>query len=366
MSEKKGFDPPIEPVPAGVMQGETPLQALAHSGPLPATRMRSIERFPYYTAFPFGWYRGADSEALEVGQVKALRFLNRDLVVWRDQDGNAHVMDAYCAHLGAHLGYGGRVEGCELICPFHWWRWDGNGHNTRIPYESGRNPAARIRSYPCIDRNGFVLFWYHPQSEAPLWEIPEIECFENPAWTPYRRFRWEMRAPWQEFAENGPDFIHLRSVHGAAAIPEVERYECEGYETRLRSRVDFDTPRGVQRGRIDSDAWGPGFALARFSGIIDACFVAASTPIDFETTEVTHSYSIRKLGEDTESRARTQRVGDALIRDLVKQVEEDLVILDRKIFQPQPRLCAADGPILQFRKWAQQFYLEGDPRAVNR
>jgi hypothetical protein len=93
---------------------------------------------------------------------------------------------------------------------------------------------------------------------------------------------------------------------------------------------------------------------------------AASTPIDFETTEVTHSYSIRKLGDDDASLAKTQRVGDALIRDLVKQVEEDLVILDRKICQPQPQLSEADGPIVQFRKWAKQFYLEGDPRAVNR
>ena len=48
------------------------------------------------------------------------------------------------------------------------------------------------------------------------------------------------------------------------------------------------------------------------------------------------------------------------------EVEEDLVILDRKIFQAQPRLSEADGPIVEFRKWAKQFYLEGDPRAVNR
>ena len=366
MSEEGPVRPPISSVTDRIMQGQTPLQAVGRSGDLPATRMRSIERFPYYTAFPFGWYRASHSEDLAAGEVKALRFLNRDLVAWRGEDGAAHVMDAYCAHLGAHLGYGGRVEGCELVCPFHWWRWDGEGRNTRIPYDGSQNRAARIPAYPTIDRNGSVLFWYHPLGEAPLWEIPEIECFDNPDWTPYQRFRWEMRAPWQEFAENGPDYVHLRTVHGSVTIPEVERYECEGYQTKLRSRVDFDTPRGAQQGRIDSDAWGPGFALARFSGIIDACFVAASTPIDFETTEVTHSYSIRKLGEDAEALAKTQRVGDALIRDLVKQVEEDLVILDRKIFQAQPRLSEADGPIVEFRKWAKQFYLEGDPRAVNR
>ena len=58
-------------------------------------------------------------------------------------------------------------------------------------------------------------------------------------------------------------------------------------------------------------------------------------------------------------------VGDALIRDLVKQEEEDIVIFDHKIYQPRPRLSPADGPITRFREWAAQFYLEGDPRGVN-
>ena len=50
----------------------------------------------------------------------------------------------------------------------------------------------------------------------------------------------------------------------------------------------------------------------------------------------------------------------------MKQVEEDIVIFEHKISQPKPKLSAADGPILQFRKWAEQFYLDGDPRGVNR
>ena len=37
-----------------------------------------------------------------------------------------------------------------------------------------------------------------------------------------------------------------------------------------------------------------------------------------------------------------------------------------KIFQTQPRLSRADGPIVQFREWAARFYTAGDPRAVNR
>ena len=32
----------------------------------------------------------------------------------------------------------------------------------------------------------------------------------------------------------------------------------------------------------------------------------------------------------------------------------------------RPKLSPADGPIPQFRKWAEQFYLGGDPRGINK
>ena len=364
--EARDLRAPMDKVLDRVMEGETPLQAVKHKLERPVRSLRSIERFPYYTSFPFAWYRAAFSEDVVVGDVKPIRYLNRDLIVWRGEDGAPHVMDADCPHLGAHIGVGGRVRGCEIVCPFHWWQFDGEGRNTLIPYDGGRNPAARIHTYPTVERNGYVLFWYHPTGEPPLWEIPELEDCASDAYTGYDRYTWSIAIPWQEFAENGPDFIHLRTVHGSVDVPELERLSYEGYTTQLRSKVNFDTPRGPQAGRIDTDGWGPGFSIARFSGIIDAFFVGASTPIDFETLEVTHSYKVRKLGTTPELLERTERVGRALVRDLVKQVEEDIVIFEHKISQPKPKLSAADGPILQFRKWAEQFYLDGDPRGVNR
>lgn len=349
-----------------VMNGESPLQVLARRGELPATRLRSLERFPYYTGFPFGWYRAAFSEDLPAGSVLPLHFLNRELVAWRGEDGAAHVVDAHCPHLGAHLGYGGRVEGCRIVCPFHWWEFDADGANALVPYEGKPNPSARLRGYPTRDVNGLVLFWYHPLGHPPDFEVPALDACTARGWTEYRRFTWHVRAPWQELAENGPDFIHLRTVHGAVDVPELETYELDGPCQRLRARVNFDTPRGPQPGRIDTDGWGPGFSVARFSGIIDACFVAASTPVDFEITEVTHSYRVKHLGDDAAALERTRRVGDALIRELVTQEEEDIVIFDHKICQPRPRLSPADGPIVRFREWARQFYVPGDPRGTNR
>jgi len=364
MREPTGKPTPAARVTDRVMRGETPLQALARQPRSESgSALRSIERFPYYTAYPFGWYRACHAEDLPRGSVLPLRYLGRDLVAWRGEDGAPHVMDAYCPHLGAHLGYGGRVEGCELVCPFHWWRFGADGANTSVPYDGTRHPNARIPAYPTIERAGVVLFWYHPRGEAPLWEIPQLDVPAR-GWTPYDRGLWKVRCPWQEMAENGPDFIHLRTVHGAADVPELESYELEGFGATLRSRVNFATPRGPQTGRIDTDSWGPGFSLARFTGILDACFVSAQTPIDFEWTEVSFNYTFR-LGEGADA-TRAARLGAALITDLKRQEEEDILIFDHKIYQSTPRLSRADGPIARFRRWAAQFYVDGDPRAINR
>jgi hypothetical protein len=158
-------------------------------------------------------------------------------------------------------------------------------------------------------------------------------------------------------AENGPDYVHLRTVHGAADVPELESWETDGHMVRLRSRQAFTTPRGATTGRIDVDSYGPGFSIGHFSGIVDTCMVAMATPIDFEHLESHKAYLVRSVG-DAE---KTSKVGDALVADLKKQMLEDMVIWEHKVYLERPALADADGPFTKFRKWAAQFYVRGDP-----
>jgi hypothetical protein len=210
------------------------------------------------------------------------------------------------------------------------------------------------------------MFWYHPTGAPPAWDVPEIPELSDPRWADEFRAEWDVRCPWQEMAENGPDYVHLKTVHGAASVPEVESLEYEGPCSRLRSKVSFATPRGPQEGRIDTDSWGPGFAIARFSGITPALFVNLTTPIDWELTRSIKLYRVERRGDSDDDRARVQRVGEALVRDLRKQMEEDIVIFDHKIWVDPPALAPDDGPIIRFRKWASQFYVDGDPVAAGR
>src|SRR3954468_13984895 len=127
-----------------------------------------MARFPF--PIPFGWFQVGFPGDLAPGEVTALEYWGRELVLWRDAAGAFHLQDAYCPHLGAHLAYGGTVDGDALQCPFHGRRLDGAGVGQKLPYRQRTNRKAKLRTYPVIERNGFVLAWYHPDGIEPQWE----------------------------------------------------------------------------------------------------------------------------------------------------------------------------------------------------
>ena len=53
---------------------------------------------------PFGWYAVAFSDELSIKEVKPLYFFAKDLVLYRTETGIPVLLDAFCPHLGAHLG----------------------------------------------------------------------------------------------------------------------------------------------------------------------------------------------------------------------------------------------------------------------
>jgi len=123
---------------------------------------RNLDTLP----LPFGWFMVAYSDELEIGEVKPLYYFGKDLVLWRGEDGQARIVDAYCKHLGAHMGYGGRVKGNSLECPFH----------------------ACEAQWKVVESNKQVLVWYHPFNVAPKWEPESFDQVHDPDWTEYQKY----------------------------------------------------------------------------------------------------------------------------------------------------------------------------------
>jgi nitrite reductase/ring-hydroxylating ferredoxin subunit len=312
----------------------------------------ATRRFPF--PIPFGWYQVAFPSDLAPGEVTAVEYWGRELVLWRDMGGAFHLQDAFCPHLGAHLAYGGSVDGDLLTCPFHGWKFDGAGACSNIPYSQRTNRKAHVRTYPVVERNGFILAWYHPFEEEPKWEIPVIEEIGDPAWSDFYASSYVIKTIPQEMSENGADPAHFQFVHGTDTIAEVEEYNTVGPCSSMLSKQSFVTPRGVTEGRIDVYNYGPGFSKVWFSGIVDAINIATTTPIDDETTQVRFNFIVRKFDDEK----LTSTVADAFVKEINKQIQEDRPIWEHKSFLPSPALADTDGPILKFRKWYSQFYAE--------
>jgi phenylpropionate dioxygenase-like ring-hydroxylating dioxygenase large terminal subunit len=313
--------------------------------------METMGRFPY-PAYANGWFRVAYSQELAVGEVQPLRYLGRELVLMRDETGRAHVLDAFCPHLGAHLGFGGRVEDGTLRCPFHAWRFDpASGACVEVPYAKKIPPKASLGVWPVAEKNGLILLHHHAHGDAPTWEIPDLPEFGSSEWTPYEIRRWTVRSRWLDMNENAVDRVHFRYVHGTQTIPESE-VEVDGHILTVRNRVTFATPRGDVVGALRTDDHGPAFQTVRLRGIAETLMVNTATPIDEETTDVSFAYTSKK------SEGGGQGVGEALIRDLEKQMAQDIVIWEHKAYWKRPMLCDGDGEIGIYRRWMRQFFSE--------
>lgn len=325
----------------------------ADTGRRPGRMQYSTQRSPF--PVPYGWFQVCYGKDLAVGDAIPAEFFGRHLVIWRDEEGGAHVNDAFCPHLGAHMGHGGRVEGCNLACPFHGWRFDAEGVNTLIPYSERTNQRERLMPYPTMERNGIVFAWYHPTDEPPMWDIPEVPEFnDSENFIPMITRVFEIEAPWQEIAENGVDAAHFRYVHNTEIVPVLEAYDVDGPTAKMRSKQQFPTPRGVVDGRIDSNSYGPGFSVIRFSGIVDTVLMGCNVPISDSRCRLHFTFTARKIGDD----AINSTVGEAFVAEVSKQLIEDTPVWQNKAHLVRPALADTDGPIMKFRKWASQFYAE--------
>ena len=312
---------------------------------------RRMSRFPY-PAYPNGWFRVAYSAELSVGEVKAVRFFGRELVVFRGEDGAARVFDAFCPHLGAHLGHGGRVEGEGLRCPFHAWLFDGEGQCVEVPYAKRIPRRASVGTWPVAERNGIVFVPHHAKQEAPAYEIPVLDECGHAAWSePESRF-WKVRSRWLDMNENAVDNIHFKYVHGVPDYPTAT-IEVDGPVFRVDNQMRMTTPRGEIESTLTTIDHGPGFQIVRISGAIDTLMLNTATPIDETHTDVSFSYSVKHDGDE-----KKQRVGAARIRDLEHQFEQDLPIWENKTYWEKPMLTAEDGDFGSYRRWIKQFFSE--------
>ena len=161
------------------------------------------------------WQPIAISERLRKGTARALRVLGEDLTLYRGESGQPYLVGGRCAHRCSVL-HTGWVQGEQIRCMYHGWRYDGAGQCTEMPAEKQARPdLVRIAGYPVHEYCGLVFAYLGAnlgEGPAPAFELPRKDAFEEPGRLIFTREQiWDCN--WFQQVENSLDAVHVSFVH---------------------------------------------------------------------------------------------------------------------------------------------------------
>ncbi|HKR86593.1 MAG TPA: Rieske 2Fe-2S domain-containing protein, partial [Phenylobacterium sp.] len=163
---------------------------------------------------------------------RQIRRFGEDLILFRNQKGEAGLLTPRCIHRGATLFYG-KVEEDGIRCCYHGWKFSPQGEVLDQPCEpdGGRNKhKLRQPWYPVVEHHGAVWTYMGPPDRQPL--FPIFSCFENladdetviaiggpdapevvgPALLPHN---------WYQAFDNATDHYHLPILHTRNSGPQL-------------------------------------------------------------------------------------------------------------------------------------------------
>eukprot|EP01089_Gocevia_fonbrunei_P018508 TRINITY_DN626_c0_g1_i1.p1 TRINITY_DN626_c0_g1~~TRINITY_DN626_c0_g1_i1.p1 ORF type:complete len:433 (+),score=10.69 TRINITY_DN626_c0_g1_i1:38-1336(+) len=346
----------------------------AFSGQPKLTRRGALHIPP---PFPNGWYYLISSWDLKPGDIKPVKFMDQSLVMFRGkEDEVVSVLDAYCPHLGVNLGVNGRiVAGDNIECPFHGWRFDGEGKCTHIPGQTNIPQQAHSRGWIVREVNAMVWIWYSVDyPDKPNWELPVLSEFDDYEW------RWDGKADHfakthiQDVPENTADVAHLNNLHHLpwempAIIynnvrlrwtglwkpgkPEDGDEHCAHVPVTLEL-LAFGYPLPFMRVTIQILLIGPGIMLYDFNSPVGRMKM-------FETITPV-SPLLQRVSVILFSKPNTVRwLAKLFFRSVAATLHQDIHLWNNKIYKLNPVLSKSDKYLRVFRKWYSQFY---SPKSV--
>lgn len=155
------------------------------------------------------------SADLAASQARPLQVMSEPFTIYRGASGTPQVVAPYCAHRKTRLSTGW-VEGDELRCFYHGWKYGPTGQCVEAPAErEGFARTVSIRSYPTVEYAG-LIFAYLGEGDAP--SFPRYPDLEDEGILDARDYVRDCN--YFNNIENQADPVHLAFVHRTSAFTE--------------------------------------------------------------------------------------------------------------------------------------------------
>lgn len=326
---------------------------------MPSTR--TIEAAPLPTRYARGWHSLGLAADYRGGKPHPITAFGTRLVVFQGEDGALHILDGYCAHMGAGLDLG-TVSGNSIVCGFHNWSWGGDGVCNHIPYSKKIPPAARIKSWPVCEENKLLFVWNDFEGSIPTQEVgmPRIPACFSEDWNDWVFEKWTVKSNCREVIDNVADIPHFWPVHKipigyygnlfeghkATQIMVGGRPSGTGGESGLRTHATYFGP------ACEITSMRAGLGDVKMEAILLNCVL----PITQESFQLSLGMLARKIpGLNDEQNKDMAKTFIGLTQIGFKQ---DMDIWANKITIDNPLLVEGDGPINRLHQWYQQFYID--------
>jgi 3-ketosteroid 9alpha-monooxygenase subunit A len=332
--------------------------------------VRTIDAGEPPVRFARGWHCLGLADAFRDSRPHAVEAFGTKLVVFADSAGALHVLDAYCRHMGGDLTRG-TVKGDTVACPFHDWRWAGDGRCANVPYAHRVPPRARTRSWITLEQNRHLFVWNDPQGRPPPAHItiPRIEAAFSDEWSDWT---WNAiridGANCREVIDNVVDMAHFFYIH--FAFPTYFKNVLEGHIAsqylETRARPDVMTGSNYATGgdtalRSDASYFGPSYMIDKlwhdYHGMtVETVLINCHYPVTANSFVLQWGVLVKRLPGLTDEQAN--RAAAKFADSLGIGFQQDVEIWKHKSRIDNPLLCAEDGPVYQLRRWYEQFYVD--------
>ena len=174
------------------------------------------------------WYVAAYDQ--EIGREPLGRMiLGEPVVFFRTAAGAPVAFEDRCAHRHLPLSMG-QLVGDTLQCRYHGLRYDASGACVKVPGQDTIPPAARVKTYPVIERYRWLWIWMGDPALADPAAITDFHWLDDPFWGAKGQYL-HVKANWQLIVDNLLDLTHLAFVHettiGNAALVQNAKVKVE-------------------------------------------------------------------------------------------------------------------------------------------